>query len=71
MIARVGAQAAAPLVFGVLAGVLGSTHAEGLQLTFLALLPLLAARSVCLMFAARHYPSEVAAVEESEMPTDA
>jgi hypothetical protein len=58
-------------VFGVLAGALGSTHTEGLQLTFLLLLPLLAASSVCLMFATRHYPSEVAAVEESEMPTDA
>jgi predicted MFS family arabinose efflux permease len=71
MIARVAAQASAPLLFGVLSGVLGTTHAEGLQLTFLALLPLLAASSVCLMLATRHYPSEVAAVEESEMPSDA
>ena len=71
MVARVAAQASAPLVFGVLSGVLGSTHAEGLQLAFLVLLPLLAASSVCLMMATRHYPSEVAAVEESEMPADA
>jgi predicted MFS family arabinose efflux permease len=67
MIARVAAQAGAPLVFGVLSGVLGSNTAQGLQLAFLMLLPLLAASSVCLMIAARHYPSEVAAVEESEM----
>jgi hypothetical protein len=67
MIARVAAQAGAPLVFGVLSGVLGSNTAQGLQLAFLMLLPLLAASSVCLMVAARHYPSEVAAVEESEM----
>jgi predicted MFS family arabinose efflux permease len=67
MIARVGAQALAPLVFGVLASDLGSSAAEGLQLAFLILLPLLAASSVCLMVAGRHYPSEVAAVEESEV----
>jgi predicted MFS family arabinose efflux permease len=67
MIARVAAQASAPLVFGVLSGVLGGGGAEGLQLAFLALLPLLAASSVCLMIAVRHYPSEVAAVEESEV----
>lgn len=71
MIARVAAQASAPLLVGVLSGVLGSSAAEGLQLTFLALLPLLAASSVCLMLAVRHYPSEVAAVEESEITTDA
>jgi hypothetical protein len=71
MIGRVAAQASAPLVFGLLAGALGSTHTEGLQLTFLLLLPLLAASSVCLMFATRHHPSEVAAVEESGMPSDA
>ena len=67
MIARVAAQAGAPLVFGVLSGVLGSSTAQGLQLAFLLLLPLLAASSVCLMIAARYYPSEVAAVEESEV----
>jgi predicted MFS family arabinose efflux permease len=70
MIARVAAQAAAPLVFGVLSGALGSNDAQGLQLTFLVLLPLLAASSVCLMLAVRHYPSEVAAVEESQVVED-
>ena len=71
MIARVAAQASAPLVFGVLSSQLGSGGAEGLQLAFLLLLPLLAASSVCLMIAVRHYPSEVAAVEESEVVDDA
>jgi predicted MFS family arabinose efflux permease len=67
MIARVAAQAGAPLLFGLLSGVLGSSTAQGLQLAFLLLLPLLAASSVCLMIAARYYPSEVAAVDESEV----
>jgi sugar phosphate permease len=71
MIARVAAQASAPLVFGVLSSQLGSGGAEGLQLAFLLLLPLLAASSVCLMIAVRHYPSEVAAVQESEVVDDA
>jgi hypothetical protein len=67
MCSRDSAQAGAPLVFGVLSGALGSSTAQGLQLAFLLLLPLLAASSVCLMIAARYYPSEVAAVEESEV----
>ncbi|HEY3670816.1 MAG TPA: MFS transporter [Acidimicrobiia bacterium] len=71
MIARVAAQASAPLLFGVLSGALGSSEAQGLQLAFLALLPLLAASAVCLMLAVRHYPSEVAAVEETEVVEDA
>src|SRR5205814_7002366 len=66
MIARVMAQASAPLVVGVLSVHLGATGAEGLQLAFLLLLPVLAASSICLMFAARRYPEEVAAVEASE-----
>ncbi len=71
MIARVAAQASAPLVFGVLSSELGGGGAAGLQLAFLVLLPLLAASSVCLMVAMRHYPSEVASVEESEVVDDA
>jgi predicted MFS family arabinose efflux permease len=71
MIARVAAQASAPVVFGVLSSELGGGGAAGLQLAFLLLLPLLAASSVCLMIAVRHYPSEVAAVEESEVVEDA
>jgi hypothetical protein len=71
MVARGAAQAAAPQIFGVLSGVLGGGGARGLQLAFLVLLPLLAASSACLMVAARHYPQEVAAVEESEVVDDA
>jgi predicted MFS family arabinose efflux permease len=71
MVARVVAQAAAPLVFGVLSSTLGQGGAEGLQLSFLLLLPLLAASSICLMIATRHYPREVAAAEESEVVEDA
>ena len=71
MIARVAAQAAAPLLFGVLSGMLGGGGAEGMQLTFRLLLPLLALRSVCLMIAGRHSPREVAAVQESEVVSDA
>jgi len=67
MIARVAAQAAAPLVFGVLSTELGGGGAEGLQLAFLLLLPLLAVSSIFLMISARHYPHEVAAVEESDV----
>jgi len=67
MIARVAAQASAPLLFGVLSSALGATSTEGLQLAFLALLPLLALSSVCLMVAARHYPEEVASVEASQV----
>jgi MFS family permease len=67
MIARVAAQAAAPLLFGLLSSELGGGGAEGLRLAFLLLLPLLGASSICLMVAARHYPHEVAAVEESDV----
>jgi len=67
MIARVAAQAAAPVLFGLLSSELGGGGAEGLRLAFLLLLPLLGASSICLMVAARHYPHEVAAVEESDV----
>ena len=72
MVARVAAQAVAPLVFGVLSSTFGRTEAEGLQVAFLVLLPLLAASSFLLFLATRHYPGEVAAVEQShiEAPTD-
>jgi predicted MFS family arabinose efflux permease len=67
LIARVAAQASAPLLFGIVSSTVGDTGAEGLQLTFLLLLPMLAASSLFLLVAARHYPSEVAAVEQSEV----
>jgi hypothetical protein len=63
----VAAQASAPLLFGIVSSTVGDTGAEGLQLTFLLLLPMLAASSLFLLVAARHYPSEVAAVEQSEV----
>jgi predicted MFS family arabinose efflux permease len=65
ILARVFAQAGAPLVVGVLSEHLGGGGREGLQLAFLALLPALAVSGILLMFATRHYPSEVAAVQES------
>jgi MFS family permease len=67
MVARVAAQAVAPLLFGVLSTALGSTPAEGLRLAFLVLLPLLAASSLLLFLATRHYAGEVAAVEQSDL----
>jgi MFS family permease len=65
ILARVCAQASAPLVFGALSETLGGGGSTGLQLAFLVLLPGLAAGGVLLMFASRHYPREVAAVQES------
>jgi predicted MFS family arabinose efflux permease len=70
ILARVFAQASAPLVFGALSETLGGGGATGLQLAFLALLPGLAAGGVLLMFASRSYPREVAAVQESTMSSE-
>jgi predicted MFS family arabinose efflux permease len=67
LIARVAAQAVAPLAVGVLSNTLGGGGARGLQLAFLALLPLLAASSVLLLMATKYYPREVAAVQTSEV----
>ena len=67
IVVRVAAQAVAPLLVGVRSGVLGSDAADGLQLAFLVLLPLLAVSSVLLVMATRHSPEEVAAVEESSV----
>jgi predicted MFS family arabinose efflux permease len=69
ILARVFAQASAPLVFGVLSENLGGGGSTGLQLAFLVLLPGLAMSGVLLMFATRHYPREVAAVQESTVDT--
>jgi MFS family permease len=68
MIVRVAAQAIAPLVFGVFSERLGGGGAEGLQIAFLTLLPLLAVSSMLLVFARRHYAGEVAAVQASTHP---
>jgi predicted MFS family arabinose efflux permease len=69
ILARVCAQATAPLVFGALSESLGGGGETGLQVAFLALLPGLAVSGVLLMFAMRHYPREVAAVQESTVGT--
>ncbi|MFN8026994.1 MAG: MFS transporter [Acidimicrobiia bacterium] len=69
LLARVLAQAAAPLVFGVLSQNLGD-GTNGVQLAFLALLPGLAVSGVLLLLATKHYPAEVAAVEQSTVGSD-
>jgi MFS family permease len=69
ILARVCAQATAPLVFGALSESLGGGGDTGLQLAFLVLLPGLAVSGVLLMCAMRHYPREVAAVQESTLDT--
>ena len=66
-IARVVAQSAAPLLFGVLSDTLAGGGADGLRAAFLVFLPLLAVSSLLLAAAARQYPSEVAAVQESTL----
>jgi predicted MFS family arabinose efflux permease len=71
VIVRVAAQATAPLLFAFLSNELGGGGADGLRLAFLSLLPVLAASSFVLLIGARHYPSEVAAVEASEVADDA
>jgi predicted MFS family arabinose efflux permease len=70
LIFRVVAQASAPLLFGVLSEDLGGGGAEGLRAAFLVLLPLLAVSSILLALAARPYPEEVAAVQESTVEVD-
>jgi predicted MFS family arabinose efflux permease len=69
LLARVAAQAAAPLAFGVLSEALGG-GTEGIQQAFLILLPGLALSGVLLLRATRHYPAEVAAVQQSTLESD-
>lgn len=54
------AVAAAPLLFGWLAGELGSGSGEALRLTFLIMLAPLAATGLILLYARRTYPGDVA-----------
>ena len=67
--ARVVAQAAAPLLFGVLSETLAGGGAAGLRAAFLVYLSLLAVSAVLLVFASREYPREVASVQESLVET--
>jgi predicted MFS family arabinose efflux permease len=69
-LARVVAQSAAPLLFGLLSEHLAGGGADGLRAAFFVFLPLLALSSVLLAAATREYPSEVAAVQESVVETD-
>ena len=64
-VARVVAQAAAPLVFGILSDQLAGGGADGLRAAFLVYLSLLAVSSLLLVLAGREYPREVASVQES------
>ena len=65
--ARVAAQATAPLAFGLLSDSLAGGGADGMRAAFLAFLPLLGLSSALLVAAAREYPSEVASVEASSI----
>ena len=65
MVARIAAQASAPLLLGILSEDVAGGGASGLRTMFLALLPLLAVGSVLLLLAQRRYPREVASVQES------
>jgi predicted MFS family arabinose efflux permease len=69
-VARVAAQASAPLAFGLLSDTLAGGGADGLRLTFLLFLPLLAVSSVLLALARRDYAREVASVQESTISTE-
>jgi len=65
MVARIAAQASAPLLLGILSEDVAGGGASGLRTMFLALLPLLAVGSVLLLLAQRRYPRGVASVQES------
>jgi len=67
-VARVLAQAAAPLLFGILSEAYGG-GGDGLRNAFLTFLPLLALSSVLLWAATRRYPRELAAVQASTLST--
>ena len=64
-VARVVAQAAAPLLFGILSDQLAGGGADGLRAAFLVYLSLLAVSSLLLVLAGARIPSEVASVQES------
>ncbi|GLW07249.1 hypothetical protein Misp01_23790 [Microtetraspora sp. NBRC 13810] len=69
---RMGAQAVAPVVFGLLADALGSggpDSAQGLQYAFLIMLVPLLANAFILLWARRVYPRDVATATVSERLT--
>lgn len=59
-LARTGAEAIAPILFGLLADHLAGGGHHGLQLTMLIMLPALLANGVVLLFASHSYPRDVA-----------
>jgi len=59
---RIGAEAAAPALFGFLADHIAGGGHRGLQLTILITLPTLALNGVLTLLAMRYYPREVASV---------
>lgn len=61
---RTGAQALAPVAFGGLSQLMGSTH-ESLRITFLIMLLPLAASGFILLRGTRHYPKDVATAAAS------
>ena len=58
---RTLAEGAAPLVFGVMAGVLAGGGHAGLRLTFLLLLPALFLNGALVLVATKTYPGDMAA----------
>ncbi|MET7332691.1 MFS transporter [Nonomuraea sp. NPDC005650] len=70
---RVGGEAVAPVVFGLLADVLGpggTTSAQGLRYAFLIMLVPLVANAVVLLHGRHAYPHDVAAAAASERMRD-
>ncbi|MER6945923.1 MFS transporter [Nonomuraea sp. NPDC000554] len=70
---RMGAEAVAPVTFGLLADVLGSggtRSAQGLQYTFLIMLVPLVANAAILLHGRRTYPRDVATAAASERMTE-
>ncbi|SDL96326.1 Predicted arabinose efflux permease, MFS family [Nonomuraea jiangxiensis] len=71
---RVGAEAVAPLTFGLLADVLGpsgTTSAQGLRYTFLIMLVPLVTSAIVLLHGRYAYPRDVATAAASERMTGA
>jgi hypothetical protein len=62
---RTGAEASAPVLFGLLADNAAGGGEAGLRVAFLVTLPALAINAGLLLLAARTYPREVAAVAAS------
>jgi predicted MFS family arabinose efflux permease len=62
---QIGLEAAAPLLFGVVADAIGGGHGRGLQFTFLIALGTLVASGLALLPARRYYESETVAASSA------